>query len=115
MRKAVTETSRAAHRSLSVKDYLQPKEATVMSLFTEYETILTRKQISKILNAKYPDEYDINVVTGRCRSLMDKPTPRLVVRGHIIDTKTNKEQEQLGLPPLMPRRQEPLFPELVAA
>jgi hypothetical protein len=115
MRTSVTETSRAAHRSLSVKDYLQPKEAAVMSLFTEYKTMLTRKQISKLLNAEFPDEYDINVVTGRVGSLMSKPTPRLVVRGFFKDPKTHKEQELLGLPPPMPRKQVPLFPELVTA
>jgi len=115
VRTAVTETSRAAHRSLSVRDYLQPKEAAVMKLFTDHSITLTRKQISKLLNARFPDEYDINVVTGRVGSLMAKPTPRLVVRGYWKDPKTHKEQELLGMPPPMPKVQEPLFPELAVA
>lgn len=87
---STTETSREAFRSLSTRDYLQPKEREVMQAFESPSTMMTRQQISARTGMA------INVVCGRVRSLLDKGV--LVVRGTAVDSQTRKSQELLGVP-----------------
>lgn len=91
MRTAVAETSRAAFHSLSVKDYLQPKEREVMAVFERTPAgRYTRQQLSTMTGMP------LHCICGRVRSLLDKN--RLVVLGETIDPATRKPQELLGLP-----------------
>lgn len=66
MRTAMAETSLATYRSLGVKDYLQPKEREVMSLFADTGLALTREQIAQRLGWKE------SAVCGRINSLVAK-------------------------------------------
>lgn len=90
MQTQMTQTSLAAFRSLSAKDYLQPRERQVMEALTSPSTQMTRQQISAATGLA------INVVCGRVRSLLDKGV--LTVRGTAIDPQTRKAQELLGVP-----------------
>ncbi|MCI4431597.1 MAG: hypothetical protein JHC40_20810 [Burkholderiales bacterium] len=91
MRTAVAETSRAAFHSLSVKDYLQPKEREVMAVFDRTPSgRYTRQQLSTLTGMP------LHCICGRVRSLLDKN--RLVVHGETTDPATRKPQELLGLP-----------------
>lgn len=67
MKTQVADTSLATYHSLSVKDYLQPKEMEVMALMRSLGTKpLTREQIAQRLGWKEAS------VCGRCNSLVAK-------------------------------------------
>lgn len=86
----VANTQREAFRSLSPRDYLQPKERQVMDAFPSADTTMTRQQLSDATGMK------LNCICGRVRSLLDKGV--LTVRGITVDSQTRKSQELLGVP-----------------
>ncbi|GAB3763594.1 hypothetical protein GCM10028796_17370 [Ramlibacter monticola] len=90
MRTAVAETSLEAFHSLPVADYLAPKEAAVLALFTGPEVRLSRQQIAQI--APMP----INCVCGRVDSLL--AGGHLEEAGTRKDPHTGKSQKLLQLP-----------------
>ena len=91
MRIAQSETSLATYHSLSVKDYLQPKEREVMAVFDRTPGgRYTRQQLSTLTGMP------LHCICGRVRSLLDKK--RITVHGETIDPATRKPQELLGLP-----------------
>ena len=90
MRTAVAETSRAAYHSLSVKDYLQPKEREVMAVFDRTPGgRYTCQQLSTLTGMP------LHCMCGRIRSLLDKK--QITVHGETVDPATRKPQELLGL------------------
>ena len=90
MKTNINETSIEAYQSLSVAGYLQPKEAQVMSVFTDESIALTRRQLA----AKTGME--LSSVCGRVNSLIAKNA--LTVRGRVKDAQTHKTVEVFGLP-----------------
>lgn len=99
MRINQAETAIASFHSLSVPHYLQPAEAKVMALFAGETVVLTRKQI------RNSTDMELSSVCGRVNSLLAKG--KLAVRGEVIDQKTKKPQELLGLPVPVQRSLEP--------
>ena len=90
MKTQVHTNSIEAFTSLSVADYLSPKERAVMAAFINDTVVLTRQQLSERIGMP------INAVCGRVNSLVTKHA--LVPRGTRKDPLTRKSQELLGLP-----------------
>lgn len=87
----VAATSVDAYRSLSLTDYLQPREREVMAVFErEPGARYTRQQLADKTGQK------LNCICGRVRSLLDKN--RLEVRGEFYDTETRKWHQTLAVP-----------------
>lgn len=89
-RRGVADTSAEAFHSLSVADYLQPKERAILALFTGPEVKFSRQQISALL------PMPINGVCGRVDSLL--AAGHLQEAGDRIDPLTRKRQKLLQLP-----------------
>lgn len=85
-----SDTQRASFHSLSVSQYLQPKEKAVLSAFTSDEDRHTRKDLARITGM------ELSAICGRVRSLLDKDELR--VDGERLDPATGKPQELLALP-----------------
>lgn len=85
-----TDTQRASFHSLSVSQYLQPKEKKVLEAFADESVHLTRKDLARITGM------ELSAVCGRVRSLLDKDELR--VDGERKDPATGKPQELLALP-----------------
>ena len=92
MKSQYSETKSESFHSLAVRDYLQPAEKRVISIFYNrpLEFTLTRKQIAVMTGL------ELSAVCGRVNSLITNK--RLVARGERKDPFTGKNQELLGLP-----------------
>lgn len=97
MKTQVADTSQKAYRGLSSVE-LSKREREVMALFTDYDIVLSRKQIWKQLCARQGDFAPGEGGTcGRINTLInDKGL--LAARGERVDPKTRKPQELVGLP-----------------
>ena len=85
----VSDTSRAAYRSLSPAHFLQPMQARIMALFKP-DTSLSRQQISR------KARISINGVCGRVDSML--AAGLLEEHGERVDSLTHKRQKLLRLP-----------------
>lgn len=105
MKTQVAATSKQAYRGL-VHSNLPDREREVMALFTDFDVVLSRKQIWKLLVKRQGDKAPGEGGTcGRVNALIGK-RKLLVPRGERIDPNTNKLQELVGLPVAI---QVPLF------
>lgn len=97
MKTQVAETSKQAFRGL-LHTNLPEREREVMALFTDFNVVLSRKQIWKQLVVQLGERAPGEGGTcGRVNALI---TVRklLVSRGEHVDPKTRKSQELVGLP-----------------
>ena len=85
-----TNTQRESFHSLSVSQYLQPKERDIVNAFADHDARLTRKDLARLTGM------ELSAVCGRTRSLLDKQALR--VDGERVDPSTGKPQELLALP-----------------
>jgi hypothetical protein len=90
MKTNVSETSREAYYSMSVKHELQPAERRVMSVFKGNADTFTRQQLVDVVGLP------LHSICGRANSLLAKKV--LCVRGSRVDPVTKKRQELIGLP-----------------